>query len=351
MGTAIHRFPCGKCGADVEYAPGVGLQCPFCGHGPGEPRNADQVIEELDFSTYLERSEKGFAAPESQQVKCQGCGATAEVAADAMSAACAFCGSPVVVEPHGEDVIRPEGVVPFKVGKQEVVDRFKKWVGGLWFAPNALKKLARNDQVQGVYRPHFTFDAHTISFYQGERGEHYQATESYTDAQGKSQTRKVQKTRWQPASGRVAKFFDDVLVAAGRPLDWSSDYDMKELKPYDPGFLAGWLAERYTRTPELAWPDARAIMDRIIEGLCREDIGGDEQRVSSVKTAVDAIKWKHILLPLYLSSYEYGGKVFRFQCNGQTGQVRGERPYSVVKIVLFVLALLLAAGGALYLLG
>ena len=51
--------------------------------------------------------------------------------------------------------------------------------------------------------------------------------------------------------------------------------------------------------------------------------------------------FKHILLPIYLSSYRYKGKEYRFYINGQSGRVQGNRPYSVWKIVLAVLAVLL----------
>jgi hypothetical protein len=81
-------------------------------------------------------------------------------------------------------------------------------------------------------------------------------------------------------------------------------------------------------------------MDRRIVELCGADIGGDEQRVSEVKTSYNAVRFKHVLLPLYLSSYRYRERTFRFQANGQTGEVSGERPYSLWKILLLVMSLL-----------
>ena len=38
--------------------------------------------------------------------------------------------------------------------------------------------------------------------------------------------------------------------------------------------------------------------------------------------------FKHILLPIWMAAYKYGGKSYRFMVNGQTGEVQGERPYS-----------------------
>jgi hypothetical protein len=39
-----------------------------------------------------------------------------------------------------------------------------------------------------------------------------------------------------------------------------------------------------------------------------------------------------ILLPVYLLSYRYGEKVYRFLCNGQTGKVTGDKPLSSMRI-------------------
>jgi hypothetical protein len=60
-----------------------------------------------------------------------------------------------------------------------------------------------------------------------------------------------------------------------------------------------------------------------------------------VDTAYRGITYKHILLPLWLSSYRYGNKTYSFQVNGQSGAVAGARPYSFWKI--FFLALAVAA--------
>ncbi len=347
--TDVRKFPCAQCGGEAEYVPRVGLKCQYCGHQQGEPQNADQCVEEFSFETYLARGPKGYDAAKSQSVACKQCGATSTISGDAATAKCPFCGNDVVIEAPAEDVVRPEAVVPFRITKQDAIARFKTWVEGLWFAPTELKRIAENDRIQGVYRPYWTYDSATISYYTGERGEHYYVTEHYTDSQGKRQSRQVRKTRWYAASGTVRKYFDDVMVPGGRELEWETTYELKDLQPYDAGFLAGWQAERYATPVEKAWPRAKTIMDHHIDSLVRRDIGGDEQRVHSIRTSYNAIRFKHILLPLYLASYFYQGKPFRFQVNGQSGDVKGERPWSFWKIFLLVAAILGAIIGLIVL--
>ena len=43
-----------------------------------------------------------------------------------------------------------------------------------------------------------------------------------------------------------------------------------------------------------------------------------------------------ILLPVYLLSYRYGEKVFRFLLNGQTGKTYGDKPLSQIRIGIAV---------------
>jgi hypothetical protein len=159
----------------------------------------------------------------------------------------------------------------------------------------------------------------------------------------------VPKIRWSQVSGRVARFFDDVLVLASRSLpkkyaDKLGPWDLSALRPYRPAFLAGFRAEAYTVPLTDGYQEARAMMDQIIERDIRFDIGGDQQRIDAVETTITDATFKHILLPVWLAAYKYRGETYRFIVNGRTGAVQGERPYSSVKIAIVVALALVVAG-------
>lgn len=167
--------------------------------------------------------------------------------------------------------------------------------------------------------------------------------------QGKSETRQVQKIRWRNVSGRVARFFDDVLVLASKSLpkkytDGLEPWDLSALEPYRPEYLAGFRAEGYTVELEGGFTQARHRMDRVIERDVKFDIGGDRQRISQLRSSVSGVTFKHVLLPVWLAAYKYRGRSYRFVVNGRTGRVQGERPYSAWKITFAVIAGLLVAG-------
>ena len=86
-------------------------------------------------------------------------------------------------------------------------------------------------------------------------------------------------------------------------------------------------------------------MDEAIHADVRQRIGGDEQIVSSVNTHYAGITFKHLLLPAWLMTYRWNNKPWQVFINATTGEVQGERPWSVWKITFAVLAAIAAIAG------
>ncbi len=173
--------------------------------------------------------------------------------------------------------------------------------------------------------------------YRGERGDHYWVTVRRGD-----KTERVQKTRWSFASGSFRRFFDDVLVVAGRGLkagvvDSLEPWPLARCREFDPRLIAGFVA----RTYDVGLAEGLGIAKTRIAGALRDDvrrrIGGDEQRIHSVETQYGALTYKHLLLPVWLLAYRYRERLYQVIVNAATGEVQGERPWSWVKITLAVL--------------
>ena len=249
--------------------------------------------------------------------------------------------------------IKPRALLPFALDEATARKAMTDWLGRLWFAPNGLKDYARKGRrMQGIYVPYWTFDADTKSTYRGARGTVYYESQTVV-RDGKRQTVQVPKIRWTPAAGRVARFFDDVLVLASNSLpkrftDALEPWDLAALVPYNPEYLAGFRAEGYNLELEHGFVEARARMDAIIARDVRFDIGGDRQQIHEINTEVRDVTFKHILLPVWLAAYKYRGETYRFVVNGRTGRVQGERPWSVWKVALAVLIGALIAGAIGY---
>ena len=116
---------------------------------------------------------------------------------------------------------------------------------------------------------------------------------------------------------------------------------LQRLVPYADAYLAGFLTEHYTVGLEEGFKLATTRMTPRIDQAIRSDIGGDEQRIRSKDTRYFDVTYKHILLPIWISSYQFGGKTYQFTVDAETGRVQGERPYSKIKIAMTILAVIL----------
>lgn len=354
-------WPCEQCGADLRFAPGQSeLKCNHCGHTqsiPDAPTGHARVLGELDLARGLRDDLASSDVAEVRSSPCPSCGALVEFTGATHATECPFCATPIVVSTGTERRIKPQALVPFQLNETQAREAMSKWLGRLWFAPGGLVDYARKGRaLNGIYVPYWTFDAATRSRYTGERGDWYYETRNVTvQVDGKSQTRQeqVRKTRWSRASGWVSRVFDDVLVLASTSLpqrytEALEPWDLGQLVPYKPDFLAGFTAEGYTVSLADGLERGREIMAGVIVSDVRRDIGGDEQRVGRVDTDYSAETFKHILLPVWMAAYKYNNKTYRFVVNGQTGRVQGERPWSAWKIAAAVILAALLIGAAVY---
>ena len=204
-------------------------------------------------------------------------------------------------------------------------------MAGLKVAPAELKRYAQSDAAMtGTYLPYWTYDCHTESDYVGERGEDHYETREVKTSSG-TQMQRVLKTDWSPAAGSVEHFHDDVLVPAYRSVASSLSgaamaWSLKGLVPYQPEYVSGYRGEAYEVSLREGYPAAKERIDADIHSLARAQIGGDRQRVERVDTRYRDVKFKHVLLPVWVSAYRYKDKTYRFLVNGQTGEVAGESP-------------------------
>lgn len=348
------QFPCKQCGASLVFAPGTRhLKCQYCGTDNEIAAEAGETeAEERDFLLELERLDRDSEHAETLTVRCDGCGAESTLEANRTAGACVFCGRPLVAQAHSRRVIKPSYLLPFGVTAATATASFRTWIAGLWFAPGDLKTYADRGGLKGVYLPAWTYDCETSTRYTGQRGDDYWTTESYTtvvNGRSVTRTRQVRRTRWSSASGRVENSFDDVLVMASHSLPETcseklTPWDLKQAVPYKDEYLAGFVAESYQVGLAQGFEGAKGAMAGAINARICRDIGGDHQRVTWTSTKYSEITFKHLLLPVWLSSYRYKERTFRFVVNARTGEVWGERPYSAWKITGLVLAILAALG-------
>ncbi|MDR1613669.1 MAG: hypothetical protein LBT97_12935 [Planctomycetota bacterium] len=351
------RFACVNCGASLLYAPGTPhVKCPYCGTVNEIPDASTDgtYLRENDYLEALAREEEqqGEDAPTAEVVHCPICGADTTLSPERTADRCPYCGSPLSTQNHYSIKLNVQALLPFAVPQDKAMGIYRKWVSSRWFAPSDFARRAtREEALNGIYMPYWTYDANTATRYAGERGDAYYVTRTvYVTQNGRSVPRQMQerRIRWSSASGVVGVVFDDVLVPATKSLparlaDQLAPWNLTRLKPFEQAYLSGFIAESYQLGLKDGFQEAKRRMEPSIDQAIRRDIGGDEQRIQRKQTDYSEIRYKHILLPVWLSAYAYGGKTFRFMINAQSGTISGDRPWSVWKIALTAVAGIAAA--------
>ncbi|RYZ59007.1 MAG: zinc ribbon domain-containing protein [Proteobacteria bacterium] len=352
------RFDCPKCGGQRSFDAGKGsLPCANCGYeeSVAKAKQEKQGIVEYDLEDGLKNLPERGLGLETKSSACQSCGAIISFGTTDVAMSCSFCGSSNVLEINSHrQTLRPESLVPFQKTKAASEEQFKAWIKALWFRPNNLKQLAEISKIQGVYIPYWVFDARVDSDWRAMAGHHYYVTETYSanvNGRIEQRTRQVQKTRWVPAAGSRHDLYDDYLICASKGLPHElalrlETFDTRDLKAYDPSYIAGWRAEEYQLDLKPAWTQAVHDLEASQERRCGNDVPGDTYMGLQVQNRFSETRFKHILLPIWIAAYRYKGEVYQFLVNGQTGEVEGNAPYSYWKIgffILFIAVLLLTA--------
>lgn len=348
MAEEIYR--CESCNGILEYdINGKQMKCPNCSTTVPIYNDEKTIIEHaltLDAKRTIKPEEKT-----SSTMECSGCGATLEIGKDNTTSECPYCGSTYVLAQKQLDAIVPDGIIPFGIDKIKAKEIFGNWVKRRWLAPGKLKTLYQEDKMQSMYLPYWTFDADSDADYTAMGGKH--RTVHYKDKEGNTKTRV--ETDWYHTRGHVHHQFDDVLVKAvnnehGRFLEQLEPYDMGRLSSYAPEYLSGNISQCFNVDLEQAHREARNDMENTLEHLAREQVLRRYDTVKNVhiRPIFRGETYKHILVPVYSTSYHYEGKVYQVSINGQTGEIHGGYPKSPIKIAALVIAIASLIGAIVY---
>jgi hypothetical protein len=317
---------------------------------PSKPKK-----EETDYRQLISNLAQAANTIEILTVKCDSCGAQTTLKGNLVAKTCDFCDSPLIAGKGNTSIIEPASILTFKVTQNEGETIFKSWIQKRWFAPNNLDKyVGQQGELRGIYLPYWAYGSNTVTHYKGQCGTDYQTRVSSTDDAGGSYSRTVTNTSWSPSSGTIKKVFENVLVVATNSLPKKylrklEPWDLSALIHFELKYLLDCKAAIYGVEVQPGFKNAQKIMQEEINRSIKRNIGGDHQRIKSQNTNYNDIYFKHILLPIWLMTYRYHNKVYRFMINGSTGKAHGERPYSWIKITLVVLLLIAVIGLIFYL--
>ena len=334
---------CPQCHSQMKYsAEHQLLYCNQCAYKEDFERGQDKIVEQ-DLNAILQSAQSNTFKPsdlDKKVIECQACHSQIMISPDTVYVRCSFCGSEKInATAYNQNLIQPQGIIPFKITQQYARDSFNKWIREGWFRPNALKSAAMLDSLKGIYLPFWTFDAKTYTRWSGEAGHYY-----YVTVERNGQQVQERRIEWRPRSGDFNYSFDDVLISGVDGIDRHIveaiyPYNLKETINYMPSLMIGWDAQIYNVDLQNGYGIAKDKMSSTLEMEASRRLGGDTQRGLRVSNQFGNQTFKHLILPIWICTYMYNGKVFQFAVNGQTGKIEGEKPISWVKVFFFVLFL------------
>ncbi len=306
---------CPNCGGQLTVNVERGrVECRFCGYSAPQTNHA--VGSDNLSMALLERKAKPVKWNiGSRLVQCQQCGAEHTIPAEKMSQRCRFCGSTqVIVSDALKSFEQPDGVIPFRLTAEQAMEAVNQQLNSLgerifgFFNTNKVQ----HHFVEGVYLPYWVYDVNVEIL--STRTFDY---DTDTSSEGMDQ---------QDGVG--------ICAVKSPPRDLTSrisDFDMADVAPYEPKWLARFPAQLYTIDFDKASLDARELVskvmqrkhNRVVEHKSRDEYG--RERVTEVirmMTQIQSMTFQLVLMPVWMvHMLEVDDEIRTGVVNAQTGKV------------------------------
>ena len=321
---------CSSCGGTLRYdIASYGLVCDFCGtvkrlHRPEE----GAAIGEFDFATALRGSSANWGVSR-RLVTCKSCGAQMLYDSDQMSGMCPYCGSAVVLTAEDADCgVAPTAIIPFTLTKEQITEKFYRWNKFAFWSPEKFRRGKFLSDLVPLYVPYWTFEADAVTAYSGRFG--------HTTGSGDNE-----RTTWYQKTGIAEKHISEFNVCGSRKffndkmLNSTVSFKSSECLPYTPETLSGMAAEIYTIGIDEAWNYAKTVgLKKEIMESARENEHADCYTNLYYSTEFYNVKFKYVLVPVYLAGCKYGGKIYNVVASGTNGRGKCDRPISIAKFII-----------------
>jgi len=280
----------------------------------GEQSLSDFHLPGQDFIIAMATA-KGHSHPVSTRTfECHACGAVFLLAPEMASLTCSYCASVYVIEQtETHHLLPPESIIPFSIDKSRASQ-----IMIAWSKHQRLPANIRLEPLRGLYFPAWSF---TIS---GPL-----PWNSLIPDNNDFDTPDA-KDGWKTHSGMELVAQDDILVPGSQTLQekWSDkfcQYDLDQLVPYDPAFLADWPAESYQISLSDASLEARSMVLEHARSAVKDKIPAFHKNLYLDSKDLMVETFKLILLPLWISHFRVDQKHYPILINGQTGKVWGRK--------------------------
>lgn len=335
-------YKCPNCDGGLIFDPESGIYaCEYC----------LSKFSQEELNTPSEEAEETVESEETAEAveyHCPSCGA--EIITDATTAAtfCFYCHNPIVLSGRLNGEYLPDGIIPFKITKEEAAERFHAWIQKKKFIPRGFYSKKQIEKLSGVYFPYWVYDCKTSGSMSGTARDvriwrvgdtEYTETKTYEIRRaGNVSFRHLPKTALQKAQTAMLKGI--------------FPYDFGAMEKFHMGFLSGFQAEKRDIEKNSLTEEVHKQVKEYSQKRMRDTISGHHSfSMQAQSCEIGEENFRYTLLPVWVLTYrEKGNQIYYFAMNGQTGEIVGKLPVDRKKLY-GLSALIFAAVFVLMLLG
>lgn len=311
---------CPNCGSDLFFNPKTGsLTCKYCESSfylPTSRKNA-VIVRQYNAGFHPSVFNKSL-----NSYKCKTCGRVYFMTTEGHSSRCPNCGNSEI-ELVEEPGFCADGVIPFKITKQQASEAMQDYLKTNSKVPKELKVMAKNQKMMAVLIPVWNF---SFNLYAS-----YTATESIVKKDSLDYFYTINNPIFGDREKRIESM--DECATDGEDnefLDLFDEDDYAGIVPYSPEYSYGSrvdpitknIHEFYDKVVEKAKDDFSRKIKR--ELLARKTDTHD----ISVSCRADDVFFNFTYVPVYLNVFNYKNKTYKLYVSGTTGKVKGKTPVS-----------------------
>lgn len=334
MSYTAASYQCPSCSAPITFSPDKQVfACEFCLSSftteemekhHQEKMHRDIQRNKKKDAIAKERSDNLDESEETMhEYSCQSCGAHVVTTDTTTSTFCFYCHNPVVITSRLQGDFTPDQILPFKISEQQAKDGFIAWASTKKYLPDDFISASHLEKMTGMYIPYWYVDTSVQVDYSGtsSRKDTWRSGDfMYTKT---SESEHVRKGEYQ---------INDVSLQAFSKIDPNllngvEPYDGEDFRPFSMPLLQGYFAEQYTMSEEEARDPMNQSIGQIAEQLLQSSFPPNatvKHRHKTIQGGENDLLFS--LLPVWVLTYNYYGKIYVYAMNGQDGRAFGEMP-------------------------
>ena len=326
-------YKCDSCGGNLIFNPdSQNLVCEHCKTFISINKINQSPPSQVQYSSRLNFNK---SIDIGSVYKCMACETKISASNENPVTRCPSCGNKDLMKIN-ETQIHPMNIIPFQLSKKKASLCYKKWINSRKFAPNNLKKMAKQQKISGFYAPIYLFD--------------FDATTHYS-AHGITEHKKSDgsiHTSRKYINNMEMSYYDDYIYSANRKINSDNfrnlgGFDPNGIIPYSNEYILGFMGLGTNRTIHSSLDLVEEEIAQIEQSKIKSSLKFKYDKIEAFRanTTLSRVWCDYVYVPIWSNHYSYKGKEYHCYINGQTGKVTGKSPKSIWKILGFT-ALVLA---------